>query len=76
MPEVYLTNNTADMKEFFEEAHNTTNIGINNNLYLLKSEREGTNGIYISNNDFSDISRQLFNIINSIIVHFLIHLKN
>ena len=61
MPEVYLTNNTADMKEFFEEAHNTTNIGINNHLYLLKSEREGTNGIYISNNDFSDISRQLFN---------------
>ena len=43
------------MKEFFEEAHNTTNLGINNNLYLLKSE-EGTNGIYISNNDFSDIS--------------------
>lgn len=61
MPEVYLTNSSKDMKEFFEEAHNTTNIGINNNLYILKSEREGTNGIYISNNDFSDISRQLFN---------------
>jgi len=61
MPEAYLTNNSADMKEFLEEAHNTTNSGINNNLYILKSEREGTNGIYISNNDFSDISRQLYN---------------
>ena len=57
--ENHLEENVVDehLQEFFEEAYNTTNIGINNNLYILKSEREGTNGIYISNNDFSDSNR-------------------
>jgi len=56
MPETYnlLDNNDYNM---FQEISKYEN----NPKFMLKSERDGMNGVYISNNDFSDLFRQVNN---------------
>ena len=57
MPETY---NLLDPKEYQMLLENVNRE--NNPKFILKSERDGPNGLYIANNDYSDLLRQINNV--------------
>lgn len=57
MPETFNLKNPYEYKMLLENINRE-----NNPKFILKSERDGPNGLYISNNDYSDLIRQLNNV--------------